>query len=39
MSYRDVFQPCSRVSSGEKNNTYLNMQWKKAAIKNLLTKI
>ena len=39
MSYRDAFRPCSRVSSGEKNNTYLNMQWHKTATKNLETKI
>ena len=39
MSYRDAFRPCSRVSSAEKNNTYLNMQWYKTATKNLETKI
>ena len=33
MSYRDAFRPRSRVSSGEKNNIYLNMQWYKTAIK------
>ena len=32
MSYPDSFQPCLRVSSGEKNNTYLNMQSYKTAI-------
>ena len=36
MSNRDAFQPCSRVSSGKKNNTYLNMQWCKTAARNLL---
>ena len=32
MSYHDAFRPSSRVSSSEKNNTYLNMQWYKTAI-------
>ena len=32
MSYRVAFQPWSRVPSGEKSNTYLNMQWYKTAI-------
>ena len=39
ISYRDAFRPCSRVSSGEKNNTYLNMQRYKTATKNEETKI
>ena len=39
MSYCDAFRPCSRVSSGEKNNVYLNMQWYKTATKNLEIKI
>ena len=39
MSFRDAFQPYSRVSSGEKNNTYLNMQWYITATKSLGKKI
>ena len=31
MSYRDAFPPRPKVSSGEKNNTYLNMQSYKTA--------
>ena len=35
MSYRDAFRPCSRLSSGEKNNTYSNMQRYETSTKNL----
>ena len=38
MSYRDAIRPCSRVSSGEKNNTYPDMQCYKTATKNLEAK-
>ena len=33
MSYRDAFRPCSRVSSGEKNNTFKHAMILKLQLK------